>query len=110
MREQVGMMIHEGVGVSHLGRTKAEGAAYWVGDVRRIVKRCGPCVRYKRGTVVLRTPEYSIVSEKPWELFSIDITGMPSTKPTPEDPALCKVIAFNVNEVDAGNSSAGQYH
>jgi transposase InsO family protein len=82
MCEQVVRLIHEGVGVSHLGRTKTEGAvgqrAYWVGwtsDVRRILKTCETCVRYKRGVAVQRTPLKPIICGEAWEVVSVDITG-----------------------------------
>lgn len=82
MREMVIRLLHEGVGVSHLKRTRTEGAvvqrAYWVGwtsDVRRVLRKCEACTRYIRGTAVHRTPLKPIVCGEPWEMVSIDITG-----------------------------------
>jgi len=82
LRDELIMIIHSGVGVSHLGRTRTERAicqrAYWCGwtsDVRRVLKSCERCVRYKRGKLPQRTPLQPIVSGEPWELVSIDITG-----------------------------------
>ena len=82
MREHVVKLIHEGIGVSHLGRSKTEGAvsqrAYWVGwsgEVRRTLQKCEVCVRFHRGTAPLRTPLKPILCGEPWEIVSIDITG-----------------------------------
>ena len=75
-------IVHSGIGVSHLGRSRTEKAisqrAYWVGwtaDVRRVLSACEKCVRYKRGKIPRRTPLRPIGCGEPWELVSIDITG-----------------------------------
>src|SRR5208282_3763208 len=82
LRDEFIMIVHSGVGVSHIGRTRTELAirqrAYWIGwtsDVRRVLSACERCVRYKRGKLPHRTPLRPIVSGEPWELVSIDITG-----------------------------------
>lgn len=82
LRSDFVQVVHTGVGLSHVGRSRTELAvkrrAYWVGwtaDVRRVLSSCEKCVRYKRGKIPPRTPLQPILCGEPREIVSIDITG-----------------------------------
>ena len=75
-------LAHEGMTGGHLGRKRTEAQVrnrgYWPGwtdDVRRFLRKCGPCSRYHRGPPPKLAEMQPMLVGEPFERVSVDITG-----------------------------------
>jgi len=75
-------LSHEGMTGGHLGRRRTEAQVknrgYWPGwtdDVRRFLRKCGPCSRYHRGPPPKLAEMQPMLVGEPFERVSVDITG-----------------------------------